>query len=358
MSLKKPQKKILSSSLLHNGYEAIYIYQKGIHAARYVHRLVAETFIPNPKKLPQVNHLDGNTLNNHVSNLEWCDAYDNLMHAIRTGLRPVNVPRSIPCAVTDESGTILPPVPFHEVNGERGKTEQRAIQLVATETHASRTGTAAYDAAVAPALSAHSSRLHPRPPLRHPAILPAPVRRRGRRTGVQLPERPKGERHSLNYQQFKINKRKEIFKMKDAIIIHCSATRAEQDITAADIESWHRARGFWTIGYHYVIRLDGTIEPGRDVTLDGAHCMGWNKRAIGICYVGGLDKDGRPADTRTDAQRTALIRLVKALRLVFPGVKQVLGHRDTSPDLNGDGVISPNEYMKACPCFDVQKEGF
>ena len=128
--------------------------------------------------------------------------------------------------------------------------------------------------------------------------------------------------------------------MKDAIIIHCSATRAEQDITAADIESWHRARGFWTIGYHYVIRLDGTIEPGRDVTLDGAHCMGWNKRAIGICYVGGLDKDGRPADTRTDAQRTALIRLVKALRLVFPGVKQVLGHRDTSPDLNGDGVIS------------------
>lgn len=82
--------------------------------------------------------------------------------------------------------------------------------------------------------------------------------------------------------------------MKDAIIIHCSATRAEQDITAADIESWHRARGFWTIGYHYVIRLDGTIEPGRDVTLDGAHCMGWNKRAIGICYVGGLDKGRSP----------------------------------------------------------------
>ena len=350
MSLKKPQKKILSSSLLHNGYEAIYIYQKGIHAARYVHRLVAETFIPNPKKLPQVNHLDGNTLNNHVSNLEWCDAYDNLMHAIRTGLRPVNVPRSIPCAVTDESGTILHPYPSMKsmVKEEKLNSAQYSwLQLKLT--HPER---------VAPALSAHSSRLHPRPPLRHPAILPAPVRRRGRRTGVQLPERPKGERHSLNYQQFKINKRKEIFKMKDAIIIHCSATRAEQDITAADIESWHRARGFWTIGYHYVIRLDGTIEPGRDVTLDGAHCMGWNKRAIGICYVGGLDKDGRPADTRTDAQRTALIRLVKALRLVFPGVKQVLGHRDTSPDLNGDGVISPNEYMKACPCFDVQKEGF
>ena len=144
--------------------------------------------------------------------------------------------------------------------------------------------------------------------------------------------------------------------MKDTIIIHCSATRAGQDITAADIDCWHRARGFWSIGYHYVIRLDGTIEPGRDVTLDGAHCMGWNQRSIGICYVGGLDKEGRPADTRTDAQRTALIRLVKSLQLAFPNVKQVIGHRDTRPDLNGDGIISPNEYMKACPCFDVKKE--
>ena len=111
--------------------------------------------------------------------------------------------------------------------------------------------------------------------------------------------------------------------MKDTIIIHCSATRAGQDFTAADIDLWHRARGF---------------------------------RSIGICYVGGLDKEGRPADTRTDAQRTALIRLVKSLQLAFPNVKQVIGHRDTSPDLNGDGIISPNEYMKACPCFDVKKE--
>ena len=71
---------------------------------------------------------------------------------------------------------------------------------------------------------------------------------------------------------------------------------------------------------------------------------------------GGLDKEGHPADTRTEAQRTALIRLVKALQLVFPNAKQVIGHRDTSPDLNGDGIISPNEYMKACPCFDVKKE--
>ena len=103
--------------------------------------------------------------------------------------------------------------------------------------------------------------------------------------------------------------------MRDTIIIHCSATRAGQDFTAADIDRWHRARGFRSIGYHFVIRLDGTIEPGRDVSLDGAHCTGWNRRSIGICYVGGLDKEGRPADTRTEAQREALIRLVEDLRL-------------------------------------------
>ena len=144
--------------------------------------------------------------------------------------------------------------------------------------------------------------------------------------------------------------------MKDTIIIHCSATRAGQDFTATDIDRWHRQRGFRSIGYHFVIRLDGTIEPGRDVALDGAHCTGWNHRSIGICYIGGLDRNGRPADTRTEAQREALVRLVEDLRLVFPSLKQVIGHRDTSPDLNGDGIISPDEYIKSCPCFDVKAE--
>lgn len=73
--------------------------------------------------------------------------------------------------------------------------------------------------------------------------------------------------------------------MRDTIIIHCSATRAGQDFTAADIDRWHRQRGFRSIGYHFVVRLDGTIEPGRDVALDGAHCTGWNHRSIGICYI-------------------------------------------------------------------------
>jgi N-acetylmuramoyl-L-alanine amidase len=144
--------------------------------------------------------------------------------------------------------------------------------------------------------------------------------------------------------------------MKDSIIIHCSATREGQNITAADIDRWHRQRGFWSIGYHYVIRLDGSIEAGREVSADGAHCMGWNERSVGICYVGGLDAQGKPKDTRTDAQRASLKRLVEALRIVFPNIEQVLGHRDTSPDLDGNGIITPNEYLKACPCFDVLSE--
>lgn len=140
----------------------------------------------------------------------------------------------------------------------------------------------------------------------------------------------------------------------DSIIVHCSATKAGQDFTATDIDRWHRERGFNGIGYHYVIRLDGKLEKGRDVALAGAHCKGWNERSIGICYIGGLDENGRPADTRTNAQKRVLYQIIMDLQREY-NILQVLGHRDTSPDLNGDGVIEPYEYVKACPCFDVKE---
>ena len=140
----------------------------------------------------------------------------------------------------------------------------------------------------------------------------------------------------------------------DSIIVHCSATKAGQDFTATDIDRWHRERGFNGIGYHYVIRLDGKLEKGRDVALAGAHCKGWNERSIGICYIGGLDDNGRPADTRTNAQKRVLYQIIMDLQREY-NILQVLGHRDTSPDLNGDGVIEPYEYVKACPCFDVKE---
>ena len=97
------------------------------------------------------------------------------------------------------------------------------------------------------------------------------------------------------------------------IIIHCSATREGQDIKAKTIKQWHLQRGFADIGYHYIIDLDGTIEKGRDESLVGAHCIGKNAISIGICYVGGCDKNLKPKDTRTDAQKKAMKKLVHQL---------------------------------------------
>ena len=148
----------------------------------------------------------------------------------------------------------------------------------------------------------------------------------------------------------------------DAIVIHCSATREGQDVRAADIDKWHKERGFACIGYNYVIDLDGTVELGRPLTRDGAHCntagtsgKAYNKHSIGICYVGGLDKYGRAKDTRTPAQKRALAALVYRLLAEYP-ITDVLGHRDASPDKNKDGKITPNEWIKECPCFSVRDE--
>lgn len=128
LSFKGKSKLIISSSITAKGYEYVAIRQKGIYVGYSVHRLVATAFIPNPKRLPQVNHLDGNKLNNHVANLEWCDAYDNVMHTIRTGLRPSSPALSpVPCATTDEAGNILQAYPSMNalVKGEQMNPKQR-----------------------------------------------------------------------------------------------------------------------------------------------------------------------------------------------------------------------------------------
>ena len=128
LSFKGKSKLIISSSITAKGYEYVAIRQKGIYVGYSVHRLVATAFIPNPKRLPQVNHLDGNKLNNHVANLEWCDAYDNVMHAIRTGLPPSSPALSpVPCATTHEAGNILQAYPSMNalVKGEQMNPKQR-----------------------------------------------------------------------------------------------------------------------------------------------------------------------------------------------------------------------------------------
>lgn len=128
----------------------------------------------------------------------------------------------------------------------------------------------------------------------------------------------------------------------DEIIIHCTATKESQkNITVKDVDAWHRQRGFNGIGYHYLILPDGTVQKGRDLNTVGAHCLSHNKNSIGICYVGGLDDNGKPKDTRTEAQKRALKSIVNEMYILFPNAT-VHGH---------------NEFAnKACPCFDVAKE--
>ena len=139
------------------------------------------------------------------------------------------------------------------------------------------------------------------------------------------------------------------------VIIHCSATPEGRDYTVADIDRWHRERGFNEIGYHYVVYRDGSVHTGRDVAKIGAHCKGQNANSIGICYIGGLDANGKAKDTRTEAQKRALRVLVAKLVKEYP-IKEILGHRDTSPDTDGDGIVEPHEWTKMCPCFDAKEE--
>ena len=120
------------------------------------------------------------------------------------------------------------------------------------------------------------------------------------------------------------------------IVIHCSATREDKELTAFDLDTMHRRRGFNGTGYHYYIRKDGTTLLTRPIERIGAHVRGFNAESIGICYEGGLDCQ---------------------LQAKFPGCR-VCGHRDLSPDRNGNGEIEPEEWIKACPCFEVKEESF
>ncbi len=136
------------------------------------------------------------------------------------------------------------------------------------------------------------------------------------------------------------------------IIVHCSATNEGEDFSIADIDRWHKIDGYKRkyapkdakykhVGYHYVVNLDGTIDEGRTLEEAGAHTEGYNSHSIGICYVGGHAKDGKPKDTRTKAQKEALIDLLRRLVCKYP-TATIHGHREFS--------------NKACPCFDAKEE--
>lgn len=126
------------------------------------------------------------------------------------------------------------------------------------------------------------------------------------------------------------------------IIIHCSATPEGRWHTVEDIAKWHKQRGYDTIGYHYVIYLDGSVHKGRPIGKQGAHTLGYNRESIGICYIGGMDRDNKhPRDTRTKEQKESLKSLVNSLKTQYPDAT-VHGHNEFAP--------------KACPSFNVKNE--
>ena len=122
------------------------------------------------------------------------------------------------------------------------------------------------------------------------------------------------------------------------IIIHCAATKPSMDVDAETIDRWHRERGWLKIGYHYVIKRDGTVETGRELEEVGAHAKGHNAISVGICLIGGLSEDNQPENNFTDEQWDELGTLVDSLKAKYPEAS-VIGHNDVSD--------------KACPTFNV-----
>lgn len=125
------------------------------------------------------------------------------------------------------------------------------------------------------------------------------------------------------------------------LVVHCAATPPGMDIGVREITRWHREQGFLAVGYHWVIRRDGTLEPGRAEHLIGAHATQVNRESVGVCLVGGVDAKQNPEDNFTRAQRATLVELLGELLVRYPGA-EVIGHRDIP------GVA------KACPSFDVR----
>lgn len=129
------------------------------------------------------------------------------------------------------------------------------------------------------------------------------------------------------------------------IVVHCSATPEGKHFDATDIDNMHTRLGWTGIGYQYVVHLDGSIEEGRPRDAVGSHVAGYNSRAIGICYIGGVDTLGRPKDTRTADQKAALRDLIRHLKAVYRKQNPtVQGHRDFP------------KVAKACPSFDAKRE--
>jgi N-acetylmuramoyl-L-alanine amidase len=175
------------------------------------------------------------------------------------------------------------------------------------------------------------------------------------------------------------------------IVIHCSASPDGVDISAEQIDAWHRDNGLKRtpaalakaaqssnpqnaklghLGYHWVVRTSGQLVKGRDIDEVGAHVKGHNEGSIGICMVGTdrffwrqfealhellgtlawtmQPRYTLPQPVKYRPKEQLLVRLLRDMNI------DVCGHRDLSPDLDGDGVVEKHEWLKTCPGFDVK----
>ena len=138
------------------------------------------------------------------------------------------------------------------------------------------------------------------------------------------------------------------------IVIHCSAT--PQTASVESIKRYWKEKMKWNSpGYHYIIEANGNIVQLLDEKLPSNGVAGHNSKLINVCYVGGIDAKGKAIDNRTINQKAALIGTIKEIKLRYP-TAVVVGHRDFSPDKNGNGIIDPWERIKECPCFEAKAE--
>lgn len=137
------------------------------------------------------------------------------------------------------------------------------------------------------------------------------------------------------------------------IAVHCTASH--QSMTIEGLKQEFRRKGWVNPGYHYVVSPDGKISQLLDEEKVSNGVRGYNSEIINVAYIGGIDTNGKPIDNRTDAQKASLRSLLKMLHKKYP-TAVIQGHRDFSPDLNKDGKITSNEWMKACPCFNAKEE--
>jgi Putative peptidoglycan-binding domain-containing protein len=157
---------------------------------------------------------------------------------------------------------------------------------------------------------------------------------------------PDGIVGALTWATLNIDEQKSTLKLKskrsiNKLIVHCTATEEGKEYSVAEIRKWHLKRGFSDIGYHFLIGLDGVIHTGRPIDKSGAHTAGYNTHSIGICYVGGLDKNHKAKDTRTPEQKASLLQLLKDLKKIYPKAT-IHGHYEFA--------------NKACPCFKPKEE--